>query len=111
MIGIKETEEAVKFTVGLANAVKSVTQDGWQLSDAFALIPALSSLPGAVKGADEIPAELEDLDPQEEQQLIADIEKMDYITADSKQLVSQAIMVFFEIFKLAEMIKNKKKKG
>lgn len=108
MIGIKETEEAVNFTVELANAVKNVSADGWQVSDAFALIPVLSELPGAVKGADQIPAELEDLDPQEEQQLIADVEKMGYITADSRQLVAQAIMVFFELFKLAEMVKGKK---
>ncbi len=111
MIGIKETEEAVEFTVALANAVKSVTQDGWQVSDAFALIPALSKLPGAVTDAYRIPSELEDLDQQEEAQLIADVEKMGYVTADSKLIVAQSLRTFFDLFKLAEMVKAKKKKG
>ena len=61
MAGIKELKDVVKAAVSIGEALA----DGIQIGD----LAALLDLPAAIDGISEVPAELEDLDPTERQEL------------------------------------------
>lgn len=70
--GIKETRELFKSAVDFVNAVRISRQDDGRVTipgDLTNFVTPLFGLPTAVDGADQIPAELRDLDQLEIQEL------------------------------------------
>ena len=77
MAGIEETKEAIKGIAELLVVVKDLAKDGIDLSDAVALGSKIvsdekfrSALVKAVQGAQNIPAEIKDLDAAEVGELL-----------------------------------------
>lgn len=77
MTGIQETKEAIKGIAELLVVVKDLAKDGIDLSDAVALGSKIVSdeafrgaLVKAVQGAQNIPAEVKDLDAAEVGELL-----------------------------------------
>jgi hypothetical protein len=77
MTGIQETKEAIKGIAELLVVVKDLAKDGIDLSDAVALGSKIVSdeafrgaLIKAVQGAQNIPAEIKDLDAAEVGELL-----------------------------------------
>lgn len=77
MTGIQETKEAIKGIAELLVVVKDLAKDGIDLSDAVALGSKIVSdeafrgaLVKAVQGAQNIPAEIKDLDAAEVGELL-----------------------------------------
>ena len=77
MTGIEETKEAIKGIAELLVVVKDLAKDGIDLSDAVALGSKIVSdeafrgaLVKAVQGAQNIPAEIKDLDAAEVGELL-----------------------------------------
>ena len=77
MTGIQETKEAIKGIAELLVVVKDLAKDGIDLSDAVALGSKIvsdeafrSALVNAVQGAQNIPAEVKDLDAAEVGELL-----------------------------------------
>jgi hypothetical protein len=77
MTGIQETKEAIKGIAELLVVVKDLAKDGIDLSDALALGSKIvsdeafrSALVNAVQGAQNIPAEIKDLDAAEVGELL-----------------------------------------
>ena len=77
MAGIEETKEAIKGIAELLVVVKDLAKDGIDLSDAVALGSKIvsdekfrSALVNAVQGAQNIPAEIKDLDAAEVGELL-----------------------------------------
>lgn len=70
--GIQQIEETIVAAMGIVTAATTVGRDGWQLTDAGLLIenPTLrAAIVKALEGADQIPAEVKDLDFAEIMQL------------------------------------------
>ena len=67
MVGIKETKEALVFGLEVGAGVFAALKDDGKVTvgDALVFTPAMVSLPAALDGADQIPAELKDLDENE----------------------------------------------
>jgi len=66
--GIKETKEFLAGLELLAISFKKIAKDGVSLADlpeALALLKKVDSLLEAVKGIDEVPSEVKDLDQEE----------------------------------------------
>lgn len=68
---IKELEEAMVFGLSIAKAGIDALGDGVDIGDLFAILPVLKLAPEAIKGAEEIPAELADLSDAEVDHLVA----------------------------------------
>lgn len=108
MLGIKELKEAVIFAVALANIVDDELRDGFQVSDLFACVPALTKAPAAISGAGEIPAELKDMDFNERAELAEEIKKLDLNSDFSEAIGEQSAVVLVEIGKLVTLVKMAK---
>jgi len=106
MAGIIETKEALMFGVGLAMAIDEATQDGFQWTDVFSLIPPLTKLPSAIDGADQIPAELDDMDEEERAELVQAIEELDFASEHSEAIAEQGLRAGVEIAALIILIRN-----
>jgi len=106
MAGIKETKELMLFSIGLAEAIDSVTQDGWQLKDIFTLIPPLSKLPGAIIGIEDVPEEIADLDEAERAELVEAIKELDFVSNNSEAIAEQAIRVGVELGNLIQLMRK-----
>lgn len=63
---------AVDVIINLALAVKVSQEDGFQLTDIFAFIPALSALPEVIKNKEGIKSEFESLDKAGKDKLVND---------------------------------------
>lgn len=71
VVGIKETKEAVQFVCEMIEKVRVAAADGIGLNDVV-LVPGLvMGAIGAVKGGDQIPKELGDLQAGEFDELVA----------------------------------------
>ena len=74
--GVKETVELLEGMGAAAALIKKIAKDGLSVSDLVYLKELSDSLPefkAAVEGADEIPAELKELDESEVLQIIGTI--------------------------------------
>ena len=107
--GIKETKEALIFGVSLAMAVDEATQDGFQWTDIFKMVPALTKLPAAIEGIEKVPVELSDLSEAERAELVEEIEKLDFVSEYSEQIAEQALRVAVEIGALIGVIREAKR--
>ena len=105
MAGIKETKEALLFGIGLAMKIDEVTQDGFQWTEVFELIPPLTKLPEAVSGAEEIPAELADMDEAERAELIEEVKKLDFASEYSEEVAEQGLRVGLEVANLILLLR------
>jgi len=109
-VGIDETRDIVKAFVELANAIDSITQDGFQLSDIFELVKPLSLIPAAVTGSEQVPGELFDLDDDERKIIYEDIEKLEFESDYSEVIGEQAlktVMEFALLITVIDMAKNR----
>ena len=107
--GIEETKQILGFSIGLGIAVDKALADGYSWDDLFALIPSFIKLPEALKGADEILDELEDLDDQEKAELVAVVEGLDLASDKTEEIVEQSLIAFIEIAHLIMIIREAKK--
>ena len=107
--GIAETKEAMIFGVTMAMAVDEATQDGFQWTDVFKMVPALTKLPAAVEGIQNVPAELSDLSEAERDELILEIENLEFASEYSEQIAEQSLRVALELGKLIVLIREAKK--
>jgi len=106
--GVNEIEDALEFIADFATRVDGATNDGWQwMSDSMHILPAFVKLPAAVSGAEKIPAQYADMDPEERARLEAIIEKMAFkseyaelVTEEGLKLVSQ-MAKFLAIVRMA----------
>jgi len=105
MIGVKETKEAVIALVDLANRIDESLADGFQWTDAFNLIPALTKFPAAIDGYQQIPEEIFELDEMERSELIAEIMNLDFDSDKSEEILEQALRVIMELGKLVTIVK------
>lgn len=77
--GIENTYDIIEFISELAKTFKEANQDGSiDLMDALKEISLLPSLVAAIKGADEIKAELLDLNGEEKDLLLVGIKEAIY---------------------------------
>lgn len=106
MTDIKETTEAMTFGISLAMAVDSATQDGFQWTDIFNLVPPLTQLPAAIEGIEKVPAEIADLDDDERRELAEAIVKLDFASDRSEEIAEQALKVGVDLAKLIMMIRE-----
>jgi len=106
--GIKETLDAVEFVVELANAVDKAGQDGFQIIDGIHLVPALTKLPAAITGGNEIPAEIDDLNDIERQQLIDKIVELDFVDDRAEKIAEKALATVLALGELLAAIKTSK---
>lgn len=110
-IGIQETKEAMIFGISIAMAIDDITQDGFQWTDILKLVPALTELPKAIDGIQQVPSELGDLSDDERLELANEIEKLDFASDRSEEIAEQSLRVALEIGKLILKIRayrNKK---
>lgn len=71
-VGIKETKEVLKFGILAKDVIVAAKADGKiNLGDLGLVLPLVGPLNGAIEGAEQIPAELADLDAAEFDELVA----------------------------------------
>jgi len=76
--GIQETKDVLEFGIAAANVVSKQLADGFQITDAIAMVPVVVKLPSALSGIKDVPKELGDLDDGEKAELSSMIkEKLD----------------------------------
>jgi len=107
--GITETKEAMIFGVSMAMAVDETTQDGFQWTDVFKMVPALTKLPAAIEGIEGVPTELSDLSEAERAELIEEVEKLEFVSEYSERIAEQSLRVAVELGKLIAVIREAKK--
>jgi len=107
--GIQQTKEALIFGVSLAMAVDEATQDGFSWTDIFKMVPALTKLPAAIEGIEEVPTELSDLSEAERTELIKEIENLEFVSEYSEAIAHQSLRVAVELGKLIAVIREAKK--
>lgn len=108
MAEIKELKEAVEFFVAFADAVDESLEGGLNWQDVFNLVPAMTKLPAAISGAEEIPEELYDLDDAERKEIVDAIEAMDFGSDISEEIAEQSLVLVLEIGKLVTLIRKAK---
>lgn len=105
MAGIKETKELIDGALVIGSVVYKQLLDGFQFEDAIALIPALVILPNAIKGIDQVPGEVADLDAAERDELIALVEqKLDIDNERAKKIAAKALRAGLAIGELVAAI-------
>lgn len=70
-LGVENIKKVVKLGIDLAEQVQTAAADGWQPMDALGFIDELAQIPGVIKNAGEVPAEVADLDDAEKNEVIA----------------------------------------
>lgn len=75
-LGIKDLKEFLAFSIALGNAIGSALEDGKiNITDAFKFFPALRLAQPAFDGIENVWPELQDLDQQEHDELLAYVVK------------------------------------
>ncbi len=106
---IKETKEAVSVAVALTMAIDKSQEDGFQWTDFFSLVPALTKLPQAIEGANLIPAEIEDMDLAEEAELEEVMDGLDLKSDYTEKIAKQSVNVMAEVGKLLMLVREARK--
>ena len=109
--GIKETLEAVDAVCSLANALDaSLSDDGkFTAGDLPKFLSPAMKLPKAVAGISRIPAELNDLNDDEKQDIKSKVEESLQLEANTELIIELSMQILFDIQSLAVLIKDSKK--
>ena len=107
---MKETEEALMFGVSLAMAADEALVDGFQWTDVFSIVPALTKLPSAIDGIEKVPSELEGMTEEDRQALIDKVEELELASELSEEIAEQGLRVGVEIGRLIMLIRQARKK-
>ena len=104
MAGIKETKEVLDFTAAIGNATGVSLQDGkFDLMEITNYITALTKLPSAVDGIDQVPEELKDLYGAEAQEILAFFsEKLDLPQEEIETAVEDHLAVGLAFYRLVQ---------
>ena len=118
--GIKETAEGVKFACAIASVIATMDEVPWT-ANASKLFPLIETGVAAIAGADQIPAEISDLDDSEIAKLIAVVranfdlpnDELEAAIEDSVALVAAAYSLATRFKKAVAIgeIKNAAKAG
>ena len=100
--GIKETKEMIGFSLAVTTAVVDSMEDGRiGITDALNFFGALKKAPAAFSGFSQIPAELNDLDEAEIEELIEYVRgEFDYPDELVKDMVLKSIKIGAGIYDL-----------
>ena len=103
--GIDETKDVILFICALANAIKKSMDDGEvTLGDAMHFTPILMKIFPALNAIKLVPSELNDLQPEEKEQLINLIkDELDFNT-DVEEVIDEALDIVWSIKNLIEKL-------
>lgn len=103
---VKETKEALKFALNLAQVVGVSLEDGKVgLEDLVLLLGALSGAGEAFKGLSEIPAELGELSNEEKDELKTVVEEFDIPQEAIEDTIQAGLKLILDIIALVSRIK------
>ena len=108
MKNMKQTEEALRFVLSLANVLSDVAADGkFSLVELPKLVGPLRLMPAAIKDAGEIVAEFKDLSKEEVDALVAVFVKEFDLKQDAiEMMIEKGIIVLAELAKIALSFKK-----
>lgn len=104
-LGIEHLKNLATVFFGIVKAIATSTADGFQITDAFSIIPSLMPIPGILKDKASIGAEWADRDPAEKAELIAHIQSLDAglsnakATAIAEDLLSGGVYILSAVTK------------
>jgi hypothetical protein len=110
-IGIQNLRELLSFIIAVICAAADAAADGKiQVSDLFKFFSALKKAPAALKGLNEMKAEIEDITPAEKEELCLQLAKEldldnDVIEAYIEQALSLALSLI-DLIPLAAQVKK-----
>jgi hypothetical protein len=100
MLGTDKLKVAVKLGVALFNQAKESTADGFQVMDVFSFVDELAQLPEVIKSAEDMRAELNDLDMAERQEILALVKEQLNVTDErAEEIVVTALDLVFALYK------------
>lgn len=107
-IGIKETLDAVDFSIALANSIVIAYQDGQLgLTDFQYAISPFMKVPAMLSGINAIPAEISDMTEAELQQIVDKVSNDLEVNSDKALvIVTKAIKVAYSIYELLKLFKD-----
>jgi len=98
-MGIEELKDVVKSGLDIGQALS----DGVQIGD----LTALLSLPAAITGISDVPAEIEDMDADEKVELFEFVQANFDIPNDRlEEVIEKAIIVVLDIYKIFLIFKE-----
>jgi len=106
--GIEETQEVVDFGISLANAViKSLADGKVGFSDIPNFVSPVFKLPKALSGIDKVPYELNDIQPEELEQLKSFVKaNLDVADEKAKEIIDNSLLVLYDIHTLVKVVKS-----
>lgn len=108
-LGVDHLKKAVKFAIDVAKQVEESGKDGWTYMDSFSFIDELSALPGLIKSAGDILAELKQLDPADRAELNTYIQTEFDIADDRLEgIIEDALSLAFGMLGLIQKIRTPK---
>lgn len=107
-MGIKEVQDLLIFVCKLAEGfVKTLDDKKFNVLELVNFVPAVTALPAAISGIEDIPAELVDMDDAEREELLAAIADEFDIDADEvEEFVEDALGVVLSLVQLILRIKD-----
>lgn len=107
---ITQTKELLDFVFALVTGIDKAMSDGkFDYNDIITIIPAFMKAGLAIKGIDQVPKELGDLDKEEIEELKAFIhDKFDIANDKLEFVIKKAFDVIFIISQLLQDISGKK---
>jgi len=97
---IDDTKDVVVAIAAFANAINSALEDG---KITITLTPAIK-LPAAVTGIANVPAELDELDDTEKNELLALVQDELDFDANTEEIVTRALIIITDIKSLVDFI-------
>jgi len=110
--GIEQTADCVVAIASLSNAISAALEDGKiNISDLPLLLSPAMKMPAAFSGISEVPKELNELDPEEKNQLLVLVsEELDF-PEDIEEVVTKALIIISDIKDLVDLISSLKEPG
>lgn len=106
-LGIETIKGDVLFLVNFAKALETAVKNKFAFADDIALLSQLSQLPVLIKGKDQLVAELKDLTPDEQAQLVTFIEaNVNLGNAKAEAILDAVLELVPGIWKLIEAFKT-----
>lgn len=111
-IGIKETADVVVAIIAFVNAGSEALEDGKiTISDLPLILNPAMKLPAMFAGIGQVPAELNELDDVEKNELLVLVkEELDF-SDDVEDIVIKALIIIGDIKNLIDMLNALKSKG
>lgn len=106
-MGTEQLKDAVLTVCKFVTAiVDSIADDGKiGLSDFPKFISPVVSLPAAISGIGEVPAELADLTPEEKSELVELVKEELDLGENAEAVIEKALTILYEIKSLVDMLK------